>query len=101
MKGDCYQAAYHTAREQEPDDYEKVWLVHGFVTTPKAGRIAHAWVEIEGGKDWALDYSNGQSFVLERNEFYELLKAEVVVRYSPDEGAINFIRSRHYGPWHE
>jgi hypothetical protein len=62
MKGHCYKAAYKAARELHADAVEGVWLVHGFVTTAKAGRIAHAWVELEGSENSVLDLSNGQSF---------------------------------------
>jgi len=84
-----------------PDAFERVWLVHGFVTTRQAGRIAHAWVEVESGRNSVLDFSNGQSFVAERDDYYKLVKAEVVTRYDRDEAAVHFLRSRHYGPWHE
>jgi hypothetical protein len=98
-KGDCFEAAYKKLRELFADGDVNARLCHGFVTNPRLKRtFAHAWVE---NCDFIFDFSNHMDAIMPREKFYKLVSPTGVVEYEHDEAVFAFIRSRHFGPWHE
>jgi hypothetical protein len=95
--GLCYTAALRWAKEAEDRD----WLVvHGTVLSERAGkRLEHAWCE---RGDWVVDLALPVGArVIERAQYYRVLRPEVRRAYPCADAVLLAIRNRHDGPWDE
>ena len=96
-KGDCYEVHAAFLRDEVDRSEEDGWvLCHGTVTNAAGHAIRHCWLEHDGH---AYDFSNGNSFEFEVDEFRRITQVRDVRTYTPEEVSINIIRHRHCGPW--
>ncbi len=93
--GLCYTAALRWIREN-PDCV----LVHGSVLSEKLDkRIDHAWCE---GNEIVIDLAMPVGArIIEREQYYRVIKPEVSRRYSSEDAIVLSIRTKHDGPWDE
>jgi hypothetical protein len=97
--GDCYEAAYKKLRKLYEDGDVNARLCHGFVTNPRLKKtFAHAWVENCG---FVFDASNDMDAMMRDEDFYKLVTPTGVIEYDRGAAIVAFIKTRHYGPWHE
>jgi len=95
--GLCYTAALRWVGAAECSDWA---VVHGTVLSEKAGkRIEHAWCE-RGAVVVDLAMPVG-SRIIERKQFYRVVKPEVSSVYSSDDALLLAIKNGHDGPWDE
>lgn len=93
--GNCYRAVLAWVKVAEEDDWE---VIHGTVLSERAGkRIDHAWCQRDRFVvDLAMPVG---SRIIEREQYYRVLKPEVSQRYSGDDALFMSIKHRHSGPW--
>ncbi len=102
--GNCYQAALTLATDARALGLENVSVIQGTLLGEGAlegVRFGHSWVEadIPGGTTRvALDYSSGNSLVMDRDAFRFLQRAQDVHEYSVAE-ARSLAAHGNYGPW--
>jgi hypothetical protein len=94
--GDCYFVAANLII----NELKEGTLVHGHPTLGvfPYEKYGHAWIELNGS---VIDYSNGNSVIMPREEYYRLGKIKTVeCLYYDRERARQFMLShKHYGPW--
>lgn len=89
--GMCYQDAWRFLKREGEGT-----LIHGRVFAGYPQRwMDHAWVELPSG----LIYEPTNEEYMDRKEFYDKFKAEVIDRYTLEEAAIQALRSGNFGPW--
>jgi hypothetical protein len=103
-RGNCYQAALTLAMDARSLGLRNVSVVQG--TLMGAGNLAgvrfgHSWVEADipgSSTRVVLDYSSGNSLVMDRNLYRFLYRVEDVHVYSVSEARI-LAAHGDYGPW--
>jgi hypothetical protein len=95
--GLCYTAALRWASAADRRDWV---VIHGSVLSEKAGkRIEHSWCECGAiVVDLAMPVG---SRIIEREQFYRVVKPEVSKVYSSDDALLLSIKNGHDGPWDE
>ena len=97
FKGNCYQVHIDFLREAvEPQERAGWRLCHGTVTNAQGKAMGHCWLE-HGG--YAYDFSNGNYFRMEVDEFRRLTQARDVSVYTSQEVSVNILTHGHLGPW--
>lgn len=102
--GNCYQAAVTLAMNARALGLENVSVVQGTLMGqgPLEGvRFGHSWVEADapdGATRIVLDYSSGNSLVMDRDTYRFLQQARDVHEYSLGE-ARSLAANGDYGPW--
>lgn len=102
--GNCYQAALTLAMDARALGLENVSVIQGTLMGEgdlEGVRFGHSWVEadIPGGTTRvALDYSSGNSLVMDRDVFRLLQQAHDVHEYSVPE-ARDLAANGDFGPW--
>jgi hypothetical protein len=102
--GNCYHAALTLAMDARALGLENVSVIQGTLMgegTLEGVRFGHSWVEadIAGGTTRvAVDYSSGNSLVMDRDAFRFLQRAQDVHEYSVPE-ARSLAANGDYGPW--
>lgn len=95
--GECYRAAINWVRVAEEADWV---VVHGTILVDISGkRIDHAWCE-RGEIIVDLARPIG-SRMIERKQFYRVLKPEISKAYSTTDALMLSVKNRHHGPWDE
>lgn len=95
--GDCYGATMNWISLAE----ERDWIVvHGTVWSVRCGkRIDHAWCERgESVVDLTMPTI---ARIIERGEYYRIVKAEVRKKYSAEDALVLSLKNGHQGPWDE
>lgn len=93
--GLCYSAVLQWAVTTEDRDWV---IVHGTVISYKEGkRIDHAWCE-RGEIVIDLVMPVG-SRIIERQQYYRVVKPEVSRMYSSDDALMMSVKNGHHGPW--
>ena len=102
--GNCYHAAVTLAMNARALGLEHVSVVQGTLmgTGPLEGvRFGHSWVEADapdGSTRIVLDYSSGNSLVMDRDMYRFLQQAQDVHEYDVAE-ARSLAAGGDYGPW--
>ena len=102
--GNCYQAAFTIAMDARALGLENVSVVQGTLMGEgnlEGVRLGHSWVEadIPGGTTRVvLDYSSGNSLVIDRDTYRFIHRAQDVHEYSVSE-ARSLAANGDYGPW--
>jgi hypothetical protein len=102
--GNCYRAASTLAMDARALGLENVSVIQGTLMGEgdlEGVRFGHSWVEadIPGATTRiALDYSSGNSLVMDRDAFRFLQRAQDVHGYSVSE-ARSLAANGNYGPW--
>lgn len=97
MKGNCYEVHVDFLREAvEPHERAGWRLCHGTVTNARGQELGHCWLEHDG---FAYDFSNGNSFRMEVDEFRRITHARDVSVYTSREVSVNILTHGHLGPW--
>ena len=111
--GDCFESAGNmmiSPEEELRPQFHKfakknLVLVHALVygQGPLEGRrFAHAWCEIA---NIVLDNSNGKRRIFPKEKYYAMGKINekergAFKRYTRDQASEQFVKTKHYGPWH-
>ena len=77
-------------------NHEDSILIHGTVTNQidKTKKTNHAWVEENNSVfDPVWDRR------MPKEDYYEVLGANPIKRYSHEQTCLNMARNRHWGPW--
>jgi hypothetical protein len=90
-KGECFRNAGKGAMNDMDGD---TTLVHGFVTNAEGERLEHAWTE-SGNR--VTDPTQGVE--MDKGQWYALVQAEPMDRYTGEQAAVNMARSGNWGPW--
>ena len=83
----------------EPIDVQdKYKLVHAYVTNVEGKRFPHGWLELNGK---AIDSARSKDdpLVMDAAEYRDLLNAENIIEYTPEQAMIKAARSGNLGPW--
>jgi hypothetical protein len=102
--GNCYQAALTLAMHARALGLENVSVIQGTLIGEgnlQGVRFGHSWVEADiPGRTTrvVLDYSSGNSLVMDRDTFRFLQRAQDVHGYSVSE-ARSLAANGNYGPW--
>ena len=103
-KGNCYQAAWTLAADARALGLENVSVIQGTlmgIGALEGVRFGHSWVEanVPGqASRVVLDYSSGNSLVMDRDAYRFLHRAHDVHSYSVSQ-ARSFAANGNYGPW--
>lgn len=94
--GDCYRFAVNKAQSYNAT------IVHGTIIDPATGkRILHAWIEWDGkALDWQM-YTVYNKAPYSITRYHKNNKAEVHHKYTAEQGLINILKYKHYGPWED
>jgi hypothetical protein len=118
--GDCFVVAAHvitefespnmlTGSERECADMlralqceqDDIVMVHGLVTRAEDEHVhCHAWLEVPH-KRLVFDYSNGNSAICMREDYYRIGRIVYTTRYSRAETVHNMLDHGTYGSWVE
>ena len=102
--GNCYQAALTLATDARALGLENVSVIQGTLMGEgdlDGVRFGHSWVEADiPGQTTrvVLDYSSGNSLVMDRSTYHVLHQAQNVHEYSVSE-ATSLAANGDYGPW--
>lgn len=94
--GNCYQANCEKFLELH---MEQLTLVHGLVVG-KGVTHPHCWVE-DTKNETVLDFSNGNSYELPKEVYYNLGQVSRTKHYSIKEVYKQLVIHNHYGAWDE
>jgi hypothetical protein len=102
--GNCYHAALTLAMDARALGLENVSVIQGTLLGEgdlEGVRFGHSWVEADvpgATTRVALDYSSGNSLVMDRDAFRFLQRAQDVHEYGVPE-ARSLAANGDYGPW--
>ncbi len=103
-QGNCYQAAVTLAMDARDLGLENVSVIQGTLMGEgdlEGVRFGHSWVEADvpgATTRVVLDYSSGNSLVMDRDMFRSLQRAQDLHEYSVSE-ATSLAASGNFGPW--
>ena len=77
---------------------DKYKLVHAYVTNVEGKRFPHGWLELNGK---AIDSARSKDdpLVMDAAKYRDLLNAENIIEYTPEQAMIKAARSGNLGPW--
>ena len=102
--GNCYQAALTLAMDARALGLENVSVIQGTLMGEgdlEGVRFGHSWVEADipgASTRVVLDYSSGNSLVMDRDTYRFLYRSQDVHEYSVTE-ARSLASGGNYGPW--
>lgn len=77
---------------------DKYKLVHAYVTNVEGKRFPHGWLELNG-KVIDSARSKDDPLVMDAAKYRDLLNAENIIEYTPEQAMIKAARSGNLGPW--
>jgi len=79
---------------------DKYRLVHAMVTNVEGRTFAHGWLEVNG-KVIDSARSKDDPLVMDATKYRDIMNAENVIEYTPEEAMIKAARTGNLGPWDE
>ena len=79
---------------------DKYKLVHAMVTNVEGRTFAHGWLELMG-KVIDCARSMDDPLVMDAAKYRDIMNAENVIEYTPEEAMIKAARTGNLGPWDE
>jgi len=98
----CFDNSWRKMMELIKDEpvevQDKYRLVHAYVTNAEGRRFAHGWLELSGK---AIDSARSKDdpLVMDAQKYREVMHAEDIIEYTPEEAMIKAARSGNLGPW--
>ena len=85
-------------KDEPVEVQDKYRLVHGKVTNAEGRTFPHGWLELSGK---AIDCarSTDDPLVMDATKYREVMNAENIIEYTPEEAMIKAARTRNLGPW--
>lgn len=77
---------------------DKYTLVHAMVTNVEGRTFPHGWLEVKGK---VIDSSRSKKdpLVMDAVKFRDIMNAENIIEYTPEEAMIKAVREKNLGPW--
>ena len=100
----CFDNSWRSMMElikNEPVEVQdKYRLVHAFVTNAEGRTFAHGWLELSGK---AIDSARSKDdpLIMDATKYREVMNAENIIEYTPEQAMIKAARSGNLGPWDE
>jgi len=87
-------------KDEPVEVQDKYRLVHAFVTNAEGRRFPHGWLELSGK---AIDSSRSKDdpLVMDAAKYRDVMNAENIIEYTPEQAMIKAARSGNLGPWDE
>lgn len=85
-------------KDEPVEVQDKYTLVHATVTNAEGRSFPHGWLELMGK---AIDSARSKDdpLVMDATKYREVMSAEDIIEYTPEEAMIKAARSGHLGPW--
>lgn len=85
-------------KDEPVEVQDKYTLVHAMVTNVEGRTFPHGWLEVKGK---VIDSSRGKenTLVMDAAKFRDVMNAENIIEYTPEEAMIKAVREKNLGPW--
>ena len=87
-------------KDEPVEAQDKYKLVHAYITNVEGRRFAHGWLELG---DKAIDSARSKTdpLVMDAAKYRDIMNAESVIEYTPEQAMIRAAREGNLGPWDE